>query len=144
MKSLSFPKALRSKLPWSCGGQCTQAGCAATGWDLFLLVKGDSLPAIFHHHLVLNPSKSVSLWQHMCASSYRGLWQANSLSASVALLQRGRAPSLCISFPMLICSDSETANNTDKTEKQHCWFNASYLCGPLVWPSLVTMSCFDE
>lgn len=45
------------------------------------------LAAIFHHHLVLNPSKSVSLWQHTCATSYQGLWQSNSLSANVALLQ---------------------------------------------------------
>ncbi len=84
------PKARHSKLPDNCEGQHRQAGHAATGWDLFPLVKGDMLAAIFHHRLVLNPSKSVSLWQHTCASSYQGLWQSNFSSASVALLQSRR------------------------------------------------------
>lgn len=83
--SQSFPKARRSELPENWEGQYRQAGRSAADWDLFLLVKGDMLAAILQHHLVLNPSKSVSLWQHTCATSYQGLWQSNSLAASVAL-----------------------------------------------------------
>lgn len=100
-ESLSFPKAPHSTLPENCEGQYKQVGHAATGWDLFLLVKGDMLAAIFHHHLVLNPSKSVSLWQHTCATSYRGVWQSSSSSASVALLQGRRARSVCFLFQFI-------------------------------------------
>lgn len=112
----AFPKAQCNKLPENCKGQHMQAGRAATGWDLSLLVKGDLLAAIFHHHLVLNLSKSPSLWQHTCASSYQGLWQRDSSSASVALLQS--------------CSDLETTNKSNKYEKQYCHPSTSlfFLC----------------
>lgn len=67
-KSSRWTKARRRRLPENCAGQYKQAGRSAAGWDLFLLVKGDMLAAIFHHHLVLNPSKSLSLWQHTRAA----------------------------------------------------------------------------
>lgn len=105
--SLSFPTARHSKLPES-EGQYEQAGRAATSWELFLLVVvggADMLAAIFHHRLVFNPPKSVSLWPHTCASSYQGLWRWNSLSASVALLQGRGALSVFISIPIPPCSD---------------------------------------
>lgn len=77
------------------------------------------LAAIFHHHLVLNPSKSVSLWQHTCATSYQGLWQSNSLSANVALLQ-SRSALLPAFYSNPEKSEIYTANinMADKEEKQ--------------------------
>lgn len=105
----------------------------------------DMLAAVFHHCLVFNPPKSVSLWPHTCASSYQGLWWSNSLSASVALLQSRRALSVFISIPILPCSDLETTNKTYKNEKTvFCSSYACYFCWPLVCASLVTMACLDE
>lgn len=82
------------------------------------------LAAIFHHHLVLNPSKSVSLWQHTCATSYQGLWQSNSLSANVALLQSRSA--LLPAF----YSNPETIRNIYSKYK-HGWQGrkAAFCCG---------------
>lgn len=45
----------------------------------------DMLAAIYHHRVVFNPSRSVSLWPYTCASSYLGLCRSNSLSAAAAL-----------------------------------------------------------
>lgn len=82
------------------------------------------LAAIFHRHLVLNPSKSVSLWQHTCATSYQGLWQSNSLSANVALLQSRSA--LLPAF----YSNPETIRNIYSKYK-HGWQGrkAAFCCG---------------
>lgn len=46
---------------------------------------------------MFNPSKSVSLWPHTCASSYRGLCRSNSLSAGVALSAEPSG-SVCLHF----------------------------------------------
>lgn len=83
----AFPKAQHIKLPASCEGQYRQAGRAAPGWISSCWWRVTCWLPFFHHHLVLNPSKSVSLWRHTCATSYQGLWQSISFSANVALLQ---------------------------------------------------------
>lgn len=103
--SVSLPKAPHSMRCQKTEGRYGQVWRAAKGWDLVLLVKGDMLAAIFHYHLVLNPSKSVSLWQHTCATSYQRLWQRNSLLASVALMQRETAFVLLLSIHIVVCSD---------------------------------------
>lgn len=81
-------EALGTSSCWNTVGQHKQAGRAATSWELFLLVRGDMLAAIFHHRLVFNPSKSASLWPHTCASSCQGmLFQSVSFYSNPGLLR---------------------------------------------------------